>query len=406
MRKKVVIGLAAVMLSTLLGGCGSGDSSNSGSQGDSNEAKTLKMWVGTNQAKGYREVTEKFTKETGIKVEVNEVDEADDALLKDAEAAADLMRLPHDQLGQLVEAGTVYENEKYGADIEEESIPMAMDAATYKDTVYGYPASADAMFFFYDKRVFDEADLETLDGILNKGKVGLNIAEAGADYRLTPWFIANGAELYGKNGEDVNGTTLNNKQGLDVLKWVGQAKSNENIVAVNNDEISALKEGKIQGLFSGVWNTSNVKEILGDNMGTAVYPKHDFGDGLVNLKAFSGVPIFVVNSATKHPAEAMDLAKYVTNEESQLALFESINTVPANKAALANDKVQNDPVAATVSQVTTDEHSVLMPSLPEMKNFWPNMNAILVDAYQGKLAESDMQGKLDKLVQDVSKPVE
>lgn len=406
MKKKVLCGLAALMLGGLLGACGSGENTTNSGKGGSSEDITLKMWVGTNQAKGYREVTDKFTKETGIKVEVNEVDEADDALLKDAEAAADLMRLPHDQLGQLVEAGTVYENEKYGGEIQEESIPMALDAATYKGKTYGYPASADAMFLFYDKRVFSEEDLATLDGILAKGKVGLNIAEAGADYRLTPWFIANGAELYGKDGEDVNGTTLNNKQGLHVLQWIGKAKSNENIVAVNNDEISALKEGKIQALFSGVWNTANVKEILGDNMGTVVYPKHDFGDGQVNLKAFSGVPIFVVNSATQHPSEAMDLAKYVTSEESQVALFQSINTIPANKKALANDVVQNDPVAATVSQVTTDEHSVLMPSLPEMKNFWPNMNAILVDAYQGKLAESEMQAKLDKLVQDVSKPVE
>lgn len=94
----------------------------------------------------------------------------------------------------------------------------------------------------------------------------MNLAEAGADYRLTPWFIANGASLYGEKGDDVEGSTLNNKQGLDVLKWIGKAKANENLVAVNSDEISALQEGKISALFSGVWNAQNIKDILGENM--------------------------------------------------------------------------------------------------------------------------------------------
>ena len=53
-----------------------------------------------------------------------------------------------------------------------------------------------------------------------------------------------------------------------------------------------------------------------------------------------------------------------------------------------------------------DQQSVLMPSLPEMKNFWPNMNAIIVDAYMNKLPENKMQTTLDKLVKEISQPVE
>lgn len=136
-----------------------------------------------------------------------------------------------------------------------------------------------------------------------------------------------------------------------------------------------------------------------------MYPKADFGDGQVNLKAFSGVPIFVVNAATKNPGKAMDLARYVTNEEAQLDVFKGISTVPSNKSARESDEIQKDQIAKTVSVATTEEHSVLMPKLPEMKNFWPNMNALLVDTYEGKVPEAEMQKKLDTLVKDVSKPV-
>lgn len=402
MKKKALWLVSLLCVSGMLGACGSSNEKQASSK---DNTEPLKMWVGLNQAETYRKLAKEFEKKNNVKVEVIEIEEADDGLLKDGEAAADVIRLPHDQLGQLVEAGAVYENEKYADEIKETDIPMAIEAASYEDTMYGYPASADAMFLYYDKRVYNEDDLETLDTLTKKGKVGLNLAEAGADYRLTPWFIANGASLYGEKGDDVEGSTLNNKQGLDVLKWIGKAKANENLVAVNSDEISALQEGKISALFSGVWNAQNIKDILGENMGTAVYPKADFGDGQVNLKAFSGVPIFVVNAATKNPGKAMDLARYVTNEEAQLDVFKGISTVPSNKSARESDEIQKDQIAKTVSVATTEEHSVLMPKLPEMKNFWPNMNALLVDTYEGKVPEAEMQKKLDTLVKDVSKPV-
>lgn len=405
MRKAILKGVLLLSMVGMLTGCGKEKEPVKSNAPEVN-TEPLKMWVGLNQAETYRELAKEFEEKNGIKVEVIEVEEADDALLKDVEAAADVIRVPHDQLGQLVEAGTVYENEKYAEDIKTESISIAVDASTYQDVMYGYPASADAMFLYYDKSIYTEEDLATLDSLTAKGKVGLNIAEEGVDYRLTPWFIANGSLLYGEDGEDVKGSTLNNEGGLNVLKWIANAKSNPNIVAVNADEISALQEGKITALFSGVWNAQNVKEALGDNMGTAIYPKADFGNGEVSLKAFSGVPIFVVNAATKNPSAAMDLARYVTTEEAQLVTFEGMSTVPCNKAAREAEAVQADEVAKTVSEMTTDEHSVLMPKIPEMKNFWPNMNALLVDAYQGKVEETQMQEKLDKLVGDIANVAE
>ncbi|KMT57846.1 hypothetical protein X560_2544 [Listeria fleischmannii 1991] len=402
MKKKMILSIVFIALACFLVACGQSED-DSKTQSAENK-KPLKMWVGLNQAGVYRELAKEFEEKNGVAVKVIEVEEADDALLKDADAAADVIRLPHDQLGQLVESGSVYENEKYADQVTKENIPMAIQASSYKDKLYGYPASTDAMFLYYDKRVYNEQDLRTLDSLTKKGKVGLNLAEAGADYRLTPWFIANGALLYGEDGEDVTDTTLNNEQGLNVLKWVGNARKNPNIVALNADEISALQDGKISALFSGVWNAQNVEKILGKNMGTVVYPKANFGDGEINLKAFSGVPIFVVNAATKNPSKAMDLAEFVTNKEAQLKVFKEINTVPSNKEARESETVQSDPLAKTVTEATTPEHSVLMPKLPEMKNFWPNMNALLVDSYEGVVKVDQMQQKLDKLVRDVSKP--
>lgn len=411
-KNRIKLGIVTLLLSSLIMGCGA-ETTNTDkkSEGEisSNEQvdnEPLKLWVGLNQGEFYRELVKDFETENNVTVEVVEVENPNEDLLKDAEAAADVLKVPHDQLGKLVDAGTIYENEKYGDKIKEENIELATSGSTYDGKVYGYPASAECMFLYYDKKVYSEEDVKTMDALTAKGKVGINIAEEGADYRITPWFISNGAYLFGESGEEVEGSTLNNAQGVNVLKWVANAKNNENIAAVNTDEISALQEGKINALFSGVWNTKNVQEILRDDMGTAVYPSVDFGDGEINLKSFTGITIFVVNVASKNPSQAMDLAEYITNEESQIKAFEAINTIPSNKNARESEKVTGNQIAQTVIESTTTDHSVLMPKIAEMKNFWPNMNAILVDAYNGKIQEDGMQDKLDALVEKISKKAE
>lgn len=393
-------GVTAALTAGLLTGCGGEQSpSPSASQG---ENTSLKMWVGLNQGEFYRDLVKEFEEANNVTVEVVEVENPNEDLLKDTEAAADVLRIPHDQLGKLVDAGTIYPNEKYGEVVMEENCDLAQDGAMYDGTVYGYPASAECMFLYYDKSVYSEDDVKTMDSLTSKGKVGLNLMESGADYRLTPWFISNGAYLYGENGDDVAGSTLNNPQGLNVLKWVANAKNNPGLVPVNTEEISALQEGRINALFSGVWNAKNVKDILGENMGTAVYPTVDFGDGEVNLKAFTGVSIFVVNVSSKNPGQAMDLARFVTTEEAQLAATEALDTVPSNANARIALENSSNQIAKTVIEATTSEHSVLMPNIPQMMNFWPHMNALLVDTYNGNVPENEMQAKLDKLVADIS----
>jgi len=44
-----------------------------------------------------------------------------------------------------------------------------------------------------------------------------------------------------------------------------------------------------------------------------------------------------------------------------------------------------------------------MPKVPEITNFWPQMDSILNDTYKGKIKSSDYQKKLDKVVSVASK---
>lgn len=406
MKKRLAVLLSIIIVILNVVGCSSqNDKKSLGA--DSKDVK-LKLWVDLNQGKFYQEIIDEYIKKNpdknyDITVIESESGKAQENVKKDPEAAADIFVLPHDQLGQLADSGIIYKNEKYGDEVKSNNVKSAYEAATYKNVVYGYPVNEESMFLYYNKAKFNEEDIKSFEKLTSKGKVGLDLAEAGADYRLAPWFVSNGTELYGANGEDVKGTTFNSPKGVNVLKWIANLGNNHNVIAVNADEIEALKSGKIDALFSGIWNDSTIKEVLGDNMGTSVYPTANFGDGDVNLKAFLGVKLYCVNSATKQPLEAMKLANYITSESVQEKAFSELGIIPTNIKAQGNENVQNDQIAITVIAMSTSEHSVVMPKIPEMSVFWPNMNALLNDAYKGKIPENEINKKLDKLVEDISK---
>lgn len=341
MKKRKIMTYAGIgLICALAAGCGSSkgeenEQNSSMTSESSKEAVTLKVWVDPGTGDYYKDLLKTYHEDTGenVTIEVVESDtaKAQEYLKKDLETAADLFSVPHDQLGQMVEAGIVYENTKYTDEIRENNTEQAVLGATYQNKVYGYPYGMEGLMLYYDKSKLTEEDMKTFEGLTAKEKVGINLTEAGNDYFAVPFFVSNGCELYGANGEDVSGTTFNTEKGKHVLQWISSLKNNPNVVQANDDMLSKLEAGEISAMVSGPWGEANVKKILGDNMGVSVYPTVDFGDGTVQMKAFLGVKLYAVNAATKHPLEAMALANYLGTEGCQAKNFEKLGTIPCNK---------------------------------------------------------------------------
>lgn len=414
--KFTALALSVMMAGGLLAGCG-GDSKSSAeaatSAGTGSAASTdskdvaLKVWADQDVLDITKDLVEQFKaahpeKNYTIDVVFSESGKAEEEVKKDPEAAADVIALPHDQLGQLVEAGTLYENTKYVDRIKSEDTPTALDAATYKETVYGYPYAVEAMYLVYNKTMLTEEDVKTFEGITAKAKIGLNVAEEGTNYTVAPMYIANGCKLFGDNGEDIADTTFNSEQGVNVTKWIASLKDNKNVVACNADAMNKLKSGEIAAMVTGPWGKKDITDALGENLGVAVYPTADFGDGAVQLRSFQGVKLLAVNAATKYPLDAMELADFLTNQESQKARFEGNGNIPCNNALRESDEVKNDMISGVVSEMTQEDYTVLMPKLSELRSFWDILDPIIIDAYAGKLSDADIQTKLDALVNDTA----
>lgn len=366
--------------------------------------KVVKLWVDN---KAYKPIVKQFTKDTGIKVDfkIGQSADAQADLKKDPSAAADVFMFPHDQLGQMVQAGLIYQNTKYEKTIEKNQTESAVAGAKYKGKMYGYPYGVETQVLYYNKEKLSANDIKSWDSLTSKGKLTTNLADDGANYKYVPLFMSNGDYLYGKNGESVKGTNFNNDKGVQVLKWIASQKKNKGVIqSTDAASLNKMADGKADAYLSGPWDKVALQKELGDKLGVAKYPTVNFGDGDKQMKAFLGVKLFGVNAQTKNALNSMKLANYLSSDKVQQQIFDKLGYVPSSKAVQANDQVQKDDVAAAVIEMATPENSVVMPKLPQMVTFWGPSDALINDAYKGKIkSDTDMQSKLDKLVKQSEK---
>lgn len=407
----LVLSASTVLLAACAGGGGASSAAPDESASGSNATEEVKVegkvkvWIDTEHVETFKGIVADFQTEfPDVEVEIAAGSSADakTEVSKDPKAAADVFMMPHDQVGQMAQSGLLYPNTKYADEVKANNVDSAIEGATWDGELYGYPYGVESQILYYNKSTLSEDDVKSWATLTEKGKIGANLGEAGANYVFGPLFMSNGLYLYGETGEDPNGTNFNTEPGVEVLQWIADQKNNPGVIQSNAEALSNLESGVTDAFLSGPWSKNDVEKALGENMAVAAYPTVDFGNGEVQMKAFLGVKLFAVNQQTEAPLAAMALANYLSNESSQLVEFEKMGVIPSNKALQSNETVTNDAVAKAVMEMSQTTHSVVMPKIPEMVSFWPAMDAVLNDAYKGNIKPADYMTKLDALVTETA----
>lgn len=328
-----------------------------------------------------------------VEVAVTGADKAKDAALTDLDVAADVFQIPHDQLGALAEAGAVYPNTLYADKISKDDAPAALTAATYGGTIYGYPNAIETYFLYYDKSVFSETDIASLDTMLTVAdKAGKTVGyDMGNNYFTVGFWFANGCTLFGADGTDVKGSTFNGAEGLAAATYIATLKA-AGLQNINDGDATTAFASGLAAQVTGSWKAADYKTALGDNYGVAKLPTVKIGGADKQMISFSGVKLYVVKSSTKYPEAAMQLADFLSSQENQLKAFNDRQNLPINVAAAADPAVTADPTVA--AQIAQSAFSIPMPSLPQMTNFWNSSSmAVTLEIYDGKA--KDLQTTLD-----------
>ena len=430
MKKKfLALAMATSLVAGCLAGCGSDNKDNTtaadstSSSGGADQAAvdnliaatdgtvSLTVWASEEDQDFTQGLIDNFVKEypdITFDIQLGACSEADakDTVLTDIEAAADVFTFADDQMNELVNAGALQEVvSTYTYDVKGESLSGAVEAASMNGKLYAYPMTADnGYFLYYDKSVFSDSDVETLDKMLEvadaAGKqVAMEVSGAWYNYSF---FKGAGYDVTLNEDGVTNSCTWNADGATDVAQAIIDiGKSNAFVNAGDADIVTGITEGKIAAAVSGTWNADTIKGAWGDNYAATKLPTYTVAGNQVQMASFSGYKLIGVNSHSKNIGWAMILAEYLTNEENQVARFNARSLGPANAKAAASSDVQANPAIAALAKQA--DYAV-----PQRVggNYWEPANTLGLTLISGNPDGTDLQTLLDNAVEGITAPVQ
>lgn len=310
---------------------------------------SLKLWGSQDDQEFLKDRIKAFqeaNKDNEYDIQLGVVGEPDaqTKVLEDLDAAADVFAFPNDQLRELVKAGALYKVSRPD-DIKQIKEGKGVDAFTEGENIYAFPFSADnGYFLYYDNRVFSADDVKDLDTMLEKAKkankkVGMDISNG---WYIASFFLANGGK-FEIDQDGVQKVNFNDENAVAAGEAIKAFTANEAFKTGDDNEFkAALKDGSLAAFVSGTWNAADVKEILGEGYAATKLPEVTIAGQKKQLGSFAGYKGYGVNAHTKSPEAAMDLARFLTNEESQAKRFEMRATGPANNKVAESEAVKKD----------------------------------------------------------------
>lgn len=408
MRKKL---LSCVLLTSLLfTGCTSKDVNTEQKELTKGSSSTvsLTMYCEEDTFDLVNELLEGFKKEnSGTTFEFNLVKHSDadmkNDVLNDVNAEFDLFTFPDDQFDSLNAAGVLSEVPN-SSEISSRNNESASACATYDGKMYAYPYTADnGYFLYYNKAYFSDSDLQTLDGVLNvctaNGKYMAMQMDSG--WYLYSFFGQTGLNFSINDDGLTNSCDWNTGVGLDVAKSIKTFIDNPSFKCVGDtDMLAGFTDGSVIAGVSGTWEASNLKDVLGDNLGAVKMPTYSCGGTQVQMATFTGYKMIGVNAYSKNLEWAHKVADYLTNEASQLKRLTEKSIGPSNINASKSDEVKNQP--AILAILDEAQYGVVQRV---GNSYWDACTDFYNSLKAKSYTDAELQELLDILVSDITKNV-
>lgn len=322
----------------------------------------LTVWSGSADEELMNQMIASFTAEhkdeANITIEWSPMEEGDcrSALLGDALNGPDVYTTTDGDIQTIVSGGCASPVRDQEA-VKSENIESAVDALTIRDTLYGYPLTADnGYFLFYNKAYFSDEDVKSLDTILARaaenGKIVMMDWTSG-------WYVYSFFGLTGMNlGLNEDGVTNHcdwnrtdgDIKGVDVAQAMLDIAANPGFRMGGgwNDEIAA---GNCIACVSGVWDGEEIKAQWGENFAACKLPTYTVNGTQLQMASFFGYKMVGVNPYSKNLAWAHEFARYITSEENQVLRCQVRGQGPSNKNAASSSVVsESKAVQAVLSQ--------------------------------------------------------
>ena len=213
-KKLTALAMTTAMCAATIFGCGSSSDSNDGKETTTaasaeNPTKVnLLVWTPQeDQTEGWiQKMCDQFNAdhpEWDITFEYGVCGEGDAGknVTQDVTAAADVYMFANDQLTTLINADAIAKLGGTVADyVKETNTENVVASVTYDGNIYGLPFTGNTWFMYYNKSIFTEDDVKSLESMLAKGKVAFPIGNSW--YFPASFFAAVGGTFSGADGTD------------------------------------------------------------------------------------------------------------------------------------------------------------------------------------------------------------
>ena len=422
MKKLLSMLTMLVLIVGLLAACGPDRDEREKDTGKKEDNKTdepakpekLTVWEDTDKSVALKPAIESFEKEYGIKVEFKELGMADkmrDQMRLDGPSGtgADVVTLPHDQIGQVVTEGLIQE-----IDVDESVLSKftesSVNAQKYDGKLYGLPKATETPVFIYNKALMKEAPA-TMDEVYEQAKGMTKDGKYGFIAVWDDFYFAHGviAGMGGYVFKDNDGALdrddigLNNEGGVAgaeyIQKWYKEGLFPKGIIGESGGSTrdGLFNEGKIASVMNGPWSFQSMKDA-GIDIGISPMPTLPNGE---HMKTFMGVKGWHVSAYTEHKYWATKLVEWLTNEENAKIRFEKTQEIPPITSLIEDPIIADNEGAKAVA--VQSQYAVPMPNIPEMSEVWgPAASALQTIATQ----KSEPKAAMDDAVKTIKTNIE
>ena len=279
-----------------------------------------------------------------------------DELLGDT--GPDIITQLNKDIGRLAESQMIIPLDSYIEPdrLTQDYVSVAISGVSYKDRIYGYPASMETITMIYNKDLISEDELPVnTDDLLKKATDWKSAHPEGYffvyntkndAYFSAPWWQAAGVTIM----DDQSNTTFKSDAGYTAGNFISALRK------VMPEEIdyyvadTLFKEGEAPIIVNGPWYIAEL-ESAGINFGLKTLPVFSPTGipamPLVDIKCLMMTP----NAEQRNVAEAaINLMQYYTRAAAQVELARANRMVPTHKSAANAPEVKALPVVAAFEE--------------------------------------------------------
>ena len=312
----------------------------------------------------------------------------------DPSSAPDMFIFAHDKIGVFAEMGILADvNTLLNEGALDNWLPMTLEAASYKGTLYQLPLYFETLLFMYNKRYMQDDQvpattkelLEYMEQNTGRGRYGF-VEQHSTAYYSAAWIHGFGGSIISEDGTPFPEPEAGKDALRYHLKFVALMPGETEYSTVN----TLFLEGKADATIGGPWMVPSAREA-GIELGIAPMPTVDeTGKALAPYSGVQGVQVLKYAAENKTEAVKTVLGA-LCSPQIGIDLALASGCAPANADCYDEPQVASDELVQAMR--TTAEIAVPMPNIPEMDVMWTVVSNLLTDV---NLSGADVDAAFDE----------